>query len=272
MRYNLKTQHVKYTYFLSLVFLFSMILLVTPCASAQRPLVIGYNQDLAPSFYWSEDGEKGIDAEILAELFRRSSLTSSIRLLPWARVIAETKDGRIDAGCPGFKTPEREEFAIFLDQPLNYAIFSIFTRRGEEFAFTGLDDLHGKSVGINRGYSISPEVNAPQHQGKIRFEETASAEQNLKKLVAGRIDAYAGNRDAALFIATQLGIVEQITVLPTPINEPRPVYLMISKAAELEKKAEIIRMLNQHLNDMWQDGTIERIVNTYIQLPSFLGK
>ena len=239
---------------------------------AEAQLVIGYNADLVPSFYWSESGNRGIDAEIIAELFHRSGLGYKIHFIPWARVMAETRKGVIDAACPGFRTPEREESAVFLERPLNYAVFSIFVRRGDEFEFGSLDDLHGKTVGINRGYSISPDIGRPEHRGKIRLSEANSAESNLLKLIAGRIDAYAGNRDAALFVAEKTGISDRISLLPNPVTEPRPVYLMLSKAADIENRETVIQTLNQKLDDMWNDGTIENTVSRHIRLKSFLNK
>ena len=186
--------------------------------------------------------------------------------------MSEAKIGGIDGACPGFRTPEREKFAIFLEKPLNYSVFSIFVKRGKEFEYSELESLHGKTVGINRGYSISSEINNPEHKGKIRIEQANSAENNLLKLVAGRIDAYVGNRDAALFIAEKTGISDKISLLPKPVNEPRPVYLMISKAADIENKLAVVQKLNQNLNEMWNDNTIEKIVSKYINLKSFINK
>lgn len=250
--------------------IFCLLICFNMTVHAQSPIVIGYNQDLVPSYYWNEAKTDGIDAEIIDELFRRSGLTYELKFMPWARVMMETRSGVIDAACTGFKTPERESFAFFLDQPIHHAVFSIFVRRGESFPFDGLKDLHGRVVGINRGYSISPDENAPEHKGKIIIRESESAEQNLRLLLAGRIDVYAGNRDSVLYIAEQMGIISRIEVLPIPLSGPRPHFFMLSKAADIENKNELINKLNWNLTEMAKDGTLKSIIEKYLNQPTFL--
>jgi len=240
---------------------------------SQNPFVIGYNQDLVPSFYWKNRNEKiGIDAEIIKELFRRSNLDYDVWFLPWKRLMHMVKFGEIASGCPGFKTEKRETFAIYLEMPLNYAVFSIFVRKGESFTFNELKDLHGKKIGINRGYSISPHINDPVHKGKIIIEETDSAENNLKKLIAKRIDAYVGNRDAVIFTSLKMGVSDKIVYLPNPIYDPRPVYLMISKYANIKNKTKTIQTLNKNLNKMWKDNTIKSIILKHVNHNLYLNK
>jgi polar amino acid transport system substrate-binding protein len=241
---------------------------------SQSPKKLGYNIDLVPSFYWKEKTNKkeGIDAEIISTLFNRCNYSVDIAFYPWKRLINSLKNGEIDIGGPGFKTPSREQFAIYLDTPLNYATFSIFVRKGESFSYNQISDLYGKTIGINRGYSISPKINELQHKGKITIMPANTAEINLNKLVYKRIDAYVGNRDAVLFKAMRMKISDKIEYLPTPINPPRPVYLMISKNASLPDKDEMIKNLNHHLKMMWIDKTIDRIIDKYIMFKSYKGK
>jgi len=240
---------------------------------AQGPIIVGYNQDLVPSFYWKNKNEnQGIDAEIIERLFQRSNLSYKIWFVPWKRLMHLLKTGEIDSACPGFKTNKREIFAHYLEMPLNYAVFSVFVRRDETFPFSKLEDLYGRVIGINRGYSISPHINDSKHRDKIIIEEANSAENNLRKLIIKRLDAYVGNRDAVLFTALKMGISEKIVYLPHPIFEPRPVYFMISKSAIIENKSSVIEKLNTNLNQMWKDGIIEQIIFKYVDHKSYISK
>jgi polar amino acid transport system substrate-binding protein len=237
-------------------------------------ITLGYNSDLVPSFYWKDtkNNQEGIDAEIISNLFKRCNYLVDISFYPWKRLMVTLASGEIHMGGPGFKTHARENFAIYLDKPLNYATFSIFVRKGESFPYHNLSDLHGKLVGINRGYSISPEIDTSAHKGKIEIMPANTAEINLNKLIFRRIDIYVGNHDAVLFKAMQMKILDKIEFLPTPISEPRPVYLMISKKAHFARKAEIINNLNKHLTMMWNDNTIDRIIDKYRTKSSIKGK
>jgi len=234
---------------------------------SQSPRKLGYNIDLVPSFYWKDktNMQDGIDAEIITTLFKRCNYPVNISFYPWKRLMLALKNGGVDIGCPGFKTPSREKFAIYLNVPLNYATFSIFVRKGDTFPYNQISDLYGKTIGINRGYSISPEINAPEHKGKLKIMPANTTEINLNKLVYKRIDVYVGNRDAVLFKAMQMKISDKIDYLSTPISQPRPVYLMISKKASFDGKDDLINHLNHHLKMMWNDKTIDSIIEKYIQ-------
>ncbi|MCP4576909.1 MAG: hypothetical protein GY846_11555 [Deltaproteobacteria bacterium] len=82
---------------------FWVSIVMAPNAHAQGHLTIGYNQDLAPSFYRTEkEGHKGIDAEIIQELFRRSGLTYKIWFVPWKRLMHMPATGTPIIICTGF--------------------------------------------------------------------------------------------------------------------------------------------------------------------------
>ncbi len=235
-------------------------------STAREALTIGYNQELVPSFYWlDKKGRQGIDAEIIQGLFKRSHLDYHMVFSPWSRLMHQLKAGTIDGACPGFKTPDREGFAIYLDTPLNYAVFSIFTRRGNEFPFKRLEDLYGKKIGINMGYSISPDLNHEKHAGKIFISEFYTTRECLNALMTQRIDAYAGNRDSILFRIKKRGIGHNISFLPRAITRPRPVYLMFSRTRILkDKHNSVILKLNRELKKMWETKIIDKITSRYI--------
>ena len=258
----------------TIISLFIVIIGISSQLFSNSLITLGYNIDLVPSFYWKDinNNQEGIDTEIISNLFKRCNYPVDITFYPWKRLMLALEYGEIVMGGPGFKTESREKYAIYLNKPLNYATFSIFVRKSEIFPYRKLSDLYGKLVGINRGYSISPEINSPEHKGKIQIIPANTAEINLNKLIFKRIDIYVGNRDAVLFKAMQMKILDKIEFLATPISEPRPVYLMISKKAKFAGKDQMINTLNHHLTLMWKDNTIDSIIDKYIQKNSKKGK
>jgi polar amino acid transport system substrate-binding protein len=212
-----------------------------------------------------EVARKGIDIEILTELFRRTGQSYSIQCLPWKRALSKVKAG--DAVCvfPGFKTPDREAFSVFLDDPLHVSQYSIFVKRGNEFPYERTDDLAGKKAGIERGHNISPAFHMAAQSGKIKVEEASSPAQNLQKLRAGRIDVYINNSLVVLDTAKRLGMLRQISVLPNPVTQGNPSYLMISRAATIPDKQRLIERLNRDLHEMWRDRTVQRITKRYTE-------
>lgn len=248
-----------------MIFLLVIGIINAQPVSAQSPLQL-VTMNFKPFIWCEEDTVKGIAADIVAEIFRQADRPHSIRCFPWKRALDMVKNGEADGIILGYRTPEREEFGIFLDDPIQFSRYSVFVRKKHEFPFWGkIEDLYGKIIGIDRGHTISPGFDKAVGNGDITIEEASKTEYNLRKLLAGRFDAYVNNHHVALYTAKQLGLSERITALNHPLVKPTPSYLWFSKAADIPGRDALIQRVNQVLNEMWKDGTVERITNRYIQ-------
>ncbi|MCG8635918.1 MAG: transporter substrate-binding domain-containing protein [Desulfobacterales bacterium] len=216
-------------------------------------------------FIWNdESGTHGIDYDIVKEMCRRLDLHCRVEFHPWKRVLSRIEDGSSDGGFSGFKTPEREAYADFLSRPLHYSTYSIFVRTGDEFTFNTIEDLYGKTIGVMRGFKINPEFHGAVAQGRINLQEVNSMDQNIRLLTAGRIDAIAVNYHKMRMKMSELGISGGLTGLPVPITPPRPSYLMISKKWIIPFKEDLLRQMDDVMESMYEDGTIDKINSTYL--------
>lgn len=262
---------IKKAVVIALVFAASLCAVWREDGLAQSSLLL-VTTDYPPYVFCEKDAatgievvRKGIDVDIISELFRRIGQPYSIQCLPWKRALNKVKAGEAAGVFPGFKVPERETFGQYLNDPLHVGGYSLFVKRGSEFPFKTLDDLTGKRIGIERGHSVSPAFHAAAKAGKFQVEQASKPEHNLKKLLAGRIDAYVNNHQVVLHTLKQRGMMERIAVLPLPVTQWRPSsYLMISRAAAFTGKSRLVQRLNQGLHEMWQDGTVERITARYL--------
>jgi polar amino acid transport system substrate-binding protein len=247
-----------------IIFLLAIGIMNGQPVSAQAPLqLVSMN---FKSLIWCEEGTaKGITADIVAEVFHRVDRPYSIACVPWERALAMVKDGTADGVILGYKTHERENFGIFPNTPIQLSRYSVFVQKGQEFPFETIEDLYGKTIGIDRGHTISPEFDRAVSNGDIIVEEAANTEYNLRKLLAGRFDAYVNNHHVILYMANQLKLSERIIALNHPLVKPTPSYLWFSKAADIPDKDVLIQQVNQVLTEMWKDGTVERITSQYIQ-------
>lgn len=249
----------------SVIFIIFMFIISNP-ANANDELNLLALDNFAP-FSWDEAGEvKGVYVDIVKELCYRTGISCNMKGVPWKRVLAQVKKGNTDGGVAGYKNSEREEYAIYLDYPIHHSTFVIFVKRGNEFSFNRIEDLYGKRVGKNRGFRVSDELDRAAKENKIYVEEVNSIEQNIKKLLAGRLDAFIASLHEALYIMRNMPDNNMVVSLPKPITTPNPVYLFISKAADMEGKTELINQLNKMLKIMWEDGTIENITKKYTNL------
>ena len=195
-------------------------------------------------FIWCDAGiPKGIDVEIVAELFSRVDRAYSIKCIPWKRAISHITSGQADALFSAYKSNERESFAVFLDAPMHMSVFSVFVRKSEDFEFSRIDDLGGKQIGLTLGYSVNPEFDAAKRKGLFRVHESRSTANGIQMLVRGHVNAYINGKHVVLYTARQMGVSDQISPLKNPLHEPRPAYLMFSRAAGFSDKDLLIKSL-----------------------------
>ena len=215
-------------------------------------------------YIWCDGKEpKGIDIEIVTEMFSRIDRPFTIECLPWKRALNYIKSGDADALFSAYRTKEREQFAIFLSSPVHKTTFSAFVRSGEALAYSSTEDLYGKHVGVNLGYSINPEFDAAKANKKFNVSESRTTDIGIRMLIKGRVDTYINSRDVVLFTAREMGVEGLITPLPKPMHDPRPAFIMFSKSAPIKDKEQLIEALNQSLAKMWEDGTIKHIIDSF---------
>ena len=64
--------------------------------------------------------------DVMQEVAHRSGVRVRLVPLPWKRVLRPLEEGQIDGFFGGYKTPDREAVAVFLDTPMSWAALSIF--------------------------------------------------------------------------------------------------------------------------------------------------
>jgi len=249
----------------TLIFVLSGINVAAAERSPVKPVRIVTLMDFKP-FIWCEDNvPKGIDIQIVSELFFRVGRAYSIECLPWKRALSYLKSGEADALFSAYKTPERQEFATYLEHPLHYSVFSAFTQKGHEFEFSGTEDLNGKRVGMALGYSVNPEFDAAKSDNKFAVVETTSTSAGLQMLMDKRVDVYINAKEVVLYRAWKMGLDRKVVELPHPLHQPRPAYLMLSKAAHIPEQRKLLKDLSRELDKMWRDGSIDQIIQSFLK-------
>ncbi|MDO6528155.1 transporter substrate-binding domain-containing protein [Motilimonas sp. 1_MG-2023] len=245
---------------LSLIFPF-----FTVAAPVEKALRIVTLQDFKPFIWCDEQQVKGIDIDIITELFHRIESPFTIECMPWKRALTYLRNGTVDALFSAYKTTEREAFATYLDYPLHTSVFSIFTHKGNINSYSQTSDLYDKRIGISSGYSVNPEFDQAKAEQRFAISEIKSTESGIRMLLMDRIDFYINGKTVVLNKAKEMGVANQLYDMSRPMHEPKPAYLIISKAAKIHNKEQLINKLNRSLEQMWQDGTIETIINRYTQ-------
>jgi polar amino acid transport system substrate-binding protein len=238
--------------------------LLAPAAQAQQLTFVG-DVDFAPYSMMSEGRPSGIDVEVLAEAARRAGVDVRIVLRPWDELIRMLKAGECHGAFSLFRGEGRSEYAIFLDTvPLHLSDYVFFTKVGDRFSFRSYDDMAGKTVGRASGISLGEEFDAAAATGGMILRDYPDQAAALGALVAGEVDAYAGNMDVTYNRLKSMGMTSSIVYLPKKILSQRPAYAVLSRAADIPERAEVVQRLERALDQMRRDGTYRTIAHRYL--------
>jgi len=132
--------------------------------------------------------------------------------IPYPRLYEGVHEGVYAAGLATFGTPARRALAHYsIPIVTEYSVLAV--RRGEAFPFAAAADLAGKTLGTRIGLSY-PAIDAV---AAITKEAVADDEGNVRKLLAGRLDAAVIGSVGSLFKLRGAGLADGIEILPTAI-------------------------------------------------------
>jgi len=219
--------------------------------------------DSAPTAFMKNGKPAGLLVDVVTEAFRRTGYPVVIKLMPWARCLAEAREGTVDGIFSSFKLPEREAFLSFTEVPVIVQTESFFVRSESGITFNGdLKDLKDVKIGVILDTSYGSKVDAMIKDGIWRDVAKANNVDSLvAMLVAGRFDLVPSYRHVVLSAAKKAGVLDKIREL-SPSVEAVPSYLAFSKKHDY---AGVIVAFNKAMNDMKREKVIDSIEDRYLK-------
>ena len=203
-----------------------VLFLLAPPAPARAPLKLVAN-------YWGPYSENGLPgqgsaSQLVSQLLAEAGYDASIDIVPWPRALNMTYVGQADGIVAIWSTAERREKVLF-SEPYMVNRISLLHRKGALAQVKTLADLKGLKIGVGRGYDYSPEFLAATGFHKDAAVDTLV---NLKKLLAGRVDAILEDEVIVDYYRSkyggQLPGADQLEFSPTPLME-LPLHFGISQ-------------------------------------------
>lgn len=182
-----------------------MLAALSGFAHAGKQTVVIASDDAYPP-YSSVDANKAAKGHYV-DIIRAVSdampnFSISIKPLPWKRALQEAEDGEVAGVFPPYMKTDSRPWMAYSAPLLTEAIVAVCNSkkapkyRGAKWP----EGFEGASFGNNLGYlSAGPAFFAMVKAGKLKNEEAATTEQNLRKLVADRIDCYVNDRRAIAY-------------------------------------------------------------------------
>lgn len=241
----------------SLVF---FILISIGLSAQARPLELVTFQ--YPPYEYEENGEiKGVAVQVVKAVFNRMKQPINITVIPWARALQRIQQGRADAIFTAYRTNARESFADFSNEILMPQTVSLFVRKDTDIEFDGdlaaLSDYQfGAVIKVSYGDLFD---NAVKDKVISRVQLVGDGKQNLRKLVAGRVDIVVSNTYGARHILQKMDESDAVREL-SPVLQNVPSYIAFSKKREL---SDVRDRFDKILKSMKDDGSYDEIINAY---------
>lgn len=227
--------------------------------------VIIYADENYPPYSYVEKNElNGIYVEIIKEINEKlPDFEIELKPIPWTRGLKMLEDGKAYGLIPPYYKPEERPYIIYSTPILLEKIVIVgFDKEQKKWP----DDFVDSTIGINRGFVIF----TPEEKEKLIIEEANSTGENLLKLIHERIDYYANDKHSITLELKKMQnkkvINQQIVDKIKEVSSLREEwgYIGYSRTFDFSRRNEFERLVNQEIEKMKIDGTIDKIINKFI--------
>ena len=214
-------------------------------------LIMATNAYFPPYEYYEGDEIVGIDAEIAAAIADKLGLTLEIQDMEFGAILTAVQSGKVDIGLAGMTVTEERLQTVNFSTSYATGIQSIIVTEDSEI--TSADDLAGHMIGVQ--LSTTGDIYAVDDFGQEFVEEYNKGADAVLALMNGKVDAVIiDNQPALSFVAAN----ESLKILDTE-------YVTEDYAACVSKDNEaLLAAINQALDELIADGTIQAILDKYI--------
>ena len=234
-------------------------------ASAAAETINIDNPNWAPYFI-NKNENRGYIHDFINTCISSMGYTPKFKNVPINRMFKLYKNGDLDINVMS-KRRLRKDFAHYSEKPIFTAKMTPFSLRQNRLKISKTSDLNNYRLGHKVGLRYSKEFLAYINRRLDRrtIEVVNSQIQNLKMLIAGRIDVFVGETKEIYWLANQLGIKHLLKQHDYTIKESN-YYLTISKKSKnIKFPLPLLKDFNSCHQRMIVNGELEQLRKKYSQ-------
>jgi polar amino acid transport system substrate-binding protein len=202
----------------------------------------------------------GVLSRIVTEAFALEGVSVEYGFFPWKRARMNAQRGGWDGSMAwAYRRPDFVPFFLF-SEPILTVPKTLFFLKSHPVKWNSIEDLRGLRIGIAAGYTYGEEFDRAAKDGVFTVEEVTRDEQNLRKLLKGRVDAVAMEIDVAFFfMQTELTPEEAGRIAHSEkLLMEAPMCAVFPKC--LEKSPRLVVALNRGLARLRESGLLDTYV------------
>ena len=221
-------------------------------------LTMATNAAFPPYEYVEGSKIVGIDAEIAGAIAEKLGLELQIDDMEFDAITTAVQGGKADIGLAGMTVTEERKEAV--DFTVSYATGVQVVIVTEDSAITSVDDLFAEGashvIGVQRNSTGDLYTTWDlEDEGLATINRYSKGVDAVQALVTGKVDCVViDNEPAKAFVASIGGL----KILDTE-------YVLEDYAAAMSKdKPELYEAVNKALQELIDDGTVQKIIDKYI--------
>ncbi|MRV73606.1 transporter substrate-binding domain-containing protein [Duganella sp. FT92W] len=247
----------------------SLALASPPPAAAQQTVTV-YVDDAYPPYSYAVNGVAlGVYPALLSRIFAgMPAYKVDLQPVPWKRGLRLLEQGEGFALAPPYYRPGERPWMdysapIMVESVVIFCNEAVAARLAEP---RWPDDYYGLRIGVNSGFILGgPAFENARRLGKLTVEEARGTDENLKKLLLGRIDCYMNDRYAiqhALLRARSEDAYQRTArVIETGVLSQEYGYLGFTRQhhERWTYRTDFIRQFNHVLDELRRSGELAQI-------------
>ena len=211
-----------------------------------------------PPFSGENLPNSGFATDVTQTVLERLGHDVEVEVMPWARSLAMAERGKYDVLPAVWYSDERNEKLMFTD-PIAENRVVFIKKAGDDFEFSGLEDLEGKSVGIVQDYDYRKDFLESEN---IDRQSANSIVVNARKLLGGRIDLTVGDELVSRHTINEaMGDRADEIAFTDGTLSSKSLHITVTRARE--DTAELVEAINAELTTMRADGTYDEILDRH---------
>lgn len=220
---------------------------------------LGSVNDIPPYSFWQNGQLKGIEIDIVTEVYRKLGIHVDIKDYPWARLKMLVETGGIH-GITGIYHLAKYKPVIEFTIPYYVSKISVFASWDYPQQLTRLKDLQGKQIGVIRGYTYTPEFDNLTEVHKISVDDDKTLVRVFGK---ERIDLAIAEEMPFWYFTKQMEYHDKFKKLF--IVSETPISIGYSKKALGSHCARLADQTSAILKQMKEAGIIQKIIDNYLK-------
>lgn len=215
------------------------------------------------------DAEKreGVMHDVLKAAFKDTEYELRFENIPYGRAIQGTLDGRYDA--VSFAGTANSPNFVFVRNFVMTNIVQFAVPKDSTWKYDGIDSVKAIRVGVPMGFrtgnvALDEYINYPDSPGRVlqasNPNPTLAQQFNIERLLTGRLDAMLCGSLAFSYIASSMGVADEIRLEPTPVVKFHN-HLAFSPAHPQALKLR--KLVEEKIDRMQTDGTLPAILHRY---------